>query len=131
MLLSSITDQEEVTVIVIAVVRAADHWNLTNAEAACLFDVPIATWMLMRDGEFVGSLGQDKVTRASLLIGIFKSLRTLFHGPLTYGWIKQPNNGPLFEGLSPLDHMMTGMPALISVRKHLEALCHPGKYMGK
>ena len=52
----------------------------------------------MKAEDFRGRLDQDKVTRASLLIGIFKGLRLLFNGPLTYGWPKTPNRGPLFGG---------------------------------
>lgn len=115
-----IDDKEEISVIVTAVVRATDHWKLTNAEASNLFDVPIATWNLMKKGEYNGTLDQDKVTRASLLIGIFKSLRSLFNGPLTYGWIKQPNKGQIFKGRSPRDHMMKGIPAIKSVRQHID-----------
>ncbi len=57
-------------------VRIAEAWRLTNAEAARLFDVPTATWSRMKNGTFKGILDQDKVTQASLLIGLFKGLRS-------------------------------------------------------
>nr|WP_306112381.1 hypothetical protein [Roseovarius sp. MMSF_3448] len=42
----------------------------------------------MKAGTYKGILDQDKVTRASLLIGLYKGLRLLFNGPLTFGWPK-------------------------------------------
>ncbi|GLQ05878.1 MbcA/ParS/Xre antitoxin family protein [Sneathiella chinensis] len=117
-----ISNRDQIAVIVKALVRTADHWNLTNDEAAALLDVPVATWNRMKKGTFQGNLDRDKATRASLIIGIFKGLRLLFNGPLTHGWVKQPNTGPLFNGLTPLDYMTRGIPALVFVRQHIDAL---------
>ncbi len=109
--------------IVKAVVRVAEAWGLTNAEAAGLFDVPPATWSRMKSGSFRGALDQDKVTRASLLIGLFKGLRLLFNGPLAYGWPKRPNGGAGFAGRAPVATMIEGgIPAMIEVRRHIDAL---------
>jgi hypothetical protein len=114
---------EEVEVLVRAVARAVEAWNLTGQEAADLFDVPLATWNRMKAGTFKGKLDRDKVTRASLIIGIYKGLRLLFNGPLTYGWPKTGNSGPLFGGRPPLAVMIAGgIPALMSVRQHIDAL---------
>ena len=90
-----VAEGDKIAAIVKAVVRAADAWGLSNAEAAALFDVPSATWGRMKVGTFKGVLDQDKVTRASLLIGLYKGLRLLFNGPLTYGWPKTKNTGAL------------------------------------
>ena len=74
-------------------------------------------------GKFNGKLDQDKVTRASLIIGLFKGLRLLFNGPLTYGWPKSPNAGPGFNGRSPVEVMIDGgIPAMMQVRQHIDAL---------
>lgn len=116
-------ERHQIEAVVRAVVRAADSWQLTNQEAAKLFDVPIATWNRMKSGSFKGKLDQDKVTRASLIIGLFKGLRLLFNGPLTSGWPKAPNAGPGFDGRSPVDVMIDGgIPAMIQVRQHIDAL---------
>ena len=118
-----VTEAGEIAVIVRAVVRAADAWGLSNAEAATLFDVPSATWSRMKSGTYKGVLDQDKVTRASLLIGLFKGLRLLFNGPLTYGWPKTANSGPGFNGKSPVQIMCEGgIPAMMQVRQHIDAL---------
>ena len=118
-----VADGDRIAAIVKAVVRAADAWNLSNAEAAALFDVPSATWSRMKAGTYKGVLDQDKVTRASLIIGLFKGLRLLFNGPLTYGWPKTPNTGPGFNGKSPVQVMRDGgIPAMMKVRQHIDAL---------
>jgi len=115
--------REEVAAIVKAVIRATSAWGLSNAEAAALFDVSSPTWSRMKAGKFAGSLDRDKVTRASLIVGIFKGLRLLFNGPQTYGWPKFTNRGAPFNGLSPLDMMIKGgIPAMFEVRQHIDAL---------
>ena len=118
-----IADRDKIAAIVKAVVRAADAWNLSNSEAAALFDVPSATWSRMKSGTYKGVLDQDKVTRASLLVGLFKGLRLLFNGPLTYDWPKTANSGPGFNGKSPVQIMCEGgIPAMLKVRQHIDAL---------
>ena len=120
---STLTDHDRIAAVIKAVVRTAENWTLTNAEAAALFDVPSATWSRMKAGSFKGKLDQDKVTRASLIIGLFKGLRLLFNGPLTYGWPKTRNTGPGFDGRSPIEVMIEGgIPAMMGVRRHVDAL---------
>ncbi|XUU60968.1 antitoxin Xre-like helix-turn-helix domain-containing protein [Erythrobacter sp. HA6-11] len=118
-----VADRDEVSKIVKAVVRAAAAWDLTSAEAAALFDVPSATWSRMKADAYRGKLDRDKVTRASLIIGIFKGLRLLFNGPLTYNWPTLPNRGAPYNGQRPVDVMIAGgIPAMASVRQHIDAL---------
>ena len=116
-------DKAKIAALIKAVVRTADNWTLTNAESAALFDVPTATWSRMKAGSYNGTLDQDKVTRASLMIGLFKGLRLLFNGPLTYGWPKTANAGPDFLGRTPIEIMIAGgIPSMMRVRQHVDAL---------
>ena len=118
-----LNEKDQIAAIIKAVVRTADAWDLTNAEAASLFDVPSATWSRMKAGSYKGVLDQDKVTRASLLIGLFKGLRLLFNGPLAYGWPKTNNNGPDFAGQTPVQVMIAGgIPAMMRARQHIDVL---------
>ena len=118
-----IDEKEKIAVVIKGVVRAADAWGLSNAEAAALFDVPIATWGRMKAGVYKGMLDQDKVTRASLLMGLYNGLRLLFDGPLTHGWPKAANSGLGFNGKSPVQIMCEGgIPAMMKVRQHIDAL---------
>ncbi|GGX59333.1 hypothetical protein GCM10007385_30540 [Tateyamaria omphalii] len=121
--IAPLSDPQRIATVIRAVVRIAEAWSLTNGEAAALFDVPTATWSRMKAGAFKGKLDQDKMMRASLLIGIFKGLRLLFNGPLEAGWPKQPNAGPAFVGQTPIDRMIAGgIPAMMTVRRHIDAL---------
>lgn len=115
--------KDEDTVIIKAVLRAFELWKLTNQEAADLFDVPIATWNRMKAGAFKGRLDQDKKTRASLIIGIFKGLRLYFNGPLTYGWPRNQNSHSTFGGRSPVCFMIEGgIPAMMQTRRYIDGL---------
>lgn len=121
--LQPVTEPEKAAVIVTAVVRAAEAWRLTDQEAADLFDVPVATWTLMKSNTFRGRLDQDNLTRASLIIGMFKGLRILFSSPLNRSWPKMANNGPGFNGRSPVQVMIEGdVPTMVAVRRHIDAL---------
>lgn len=118
-----LSDPQRISTVVKALVRVAEDWSLSNAEASALFDVPPATWSRMKAGQFKGNLDQDKMMRASLLIGIFKGLRLLFNGPLQNGWPKQPNSGAMFAGDVPVNKMIGGgIPAMMAVRRHIDAL---------
>jgi hypothetical protein len=68
------------------------------------------------------TLDQDKLTRISLLLGIFKALNILYSRKLADGWIDLPNSNPMFEGEPPLAYMIRGgVPALVRVRQLLDA----------
>ncbi len=109
--------------VVKAVARAADAWDLSHPEGAALFDVPTATWSRMKAGSYRGTLDRDKVMRASLIIGLFNGLGSLFKGPLAHAWPKAPNAGPGFEGRTPVQVMCEGgIPAMMKVRQHIDAL---------
>lgn len=116
-------DRDKIGVLLKAVTRLVDAWNLTNEEAAALLDVSPATWGRMKSGKYKGEIDRDKITRISLLVGIFKGLRLLFNGPLTYGWVKMPNRGGLFRGKTPCEVMINGgIVAMYRVRQHIDAL---------
>ena len=115
--------RDKVAAVIKGVVRTTGAWGLSNADAAMLFGVSTATWSRMKAGAYKGALDQDKITRASLLIGLFKGLRLLFNGPLTYGWPTTENMGPGFNGKTPVQIMCEGgIPAMMKMRQHIDAL---------
>lgn len=68
------------------------------------------------------TLEQDKLTRISLLLGIFKALNILYSRKLADSWINLPNSNPMFESDAPLAYMIRGgVPALVRVRQLLDA----------
>jgi hypothetical protein len=68
------------------------------------------------------TLDQDKLTRISLLLGIFKALNILYSRKLADAWVNLPNSNPMFGGEAPLAYMIRGgVPALLRVRQLLDA----------
>jgi hypothetical protein len=67
-------------------------------------------------------LDADRLTRISLLIGIFKALHILHSPDLADEWVKLPNRNVIFGGRTPLDYMLRGgVPAMLTVRRLLDA----------
>jgi hypothetical protein len=67
-------------------------------------------------------LDQDKLTRISLLLRIFRALNVLYSRKLADAWVNLPNSNPMFEGETPLAYMTKGgVPALMRVRQLLDA----------
>ncbi len=67
-------------------------------------------------------LDVDRLTRISLLVGIFKALHVLHSESLADRWIHLPNANRIFGGASPLEYMMRGgLPAIETVRSLVDA----------
>jgi hypothetical protein len=67
-------------------------------------------------------LDQDRLTRISVLAGIFKALNILYSKKLADSWVQLPNQNPMFEGETPLIYMMKGgLPAMLRVRQLLDS----------
>ena len=114
-----ITDEEAA-----ATFRAAlnlfRHWQLTDAQAAVLLDLPARTYARWKAGD-VGRIDRDGRARLSNLMGIHKALRVIFSEPARgYAWIRRPNEA--FAGRSALDVMLNGeITDLMRVRRYLDA----------
>ena len=68
------------------------------------------------------TLDQDKLTRISLLVGIFKALNILYSHKLADAWVQLANSNPMFSGATPLSYMLKGgVPAMVRVRQVLDA----------
>jgi hypothetical protein len=69
-----------------------------------------------------GTLDQDRLTRISVLTGIFKALNILYSKKLADRWVQLPNENPMFEGETPLAYMVKGgQPAMLRVRQLLDS----------
>jgi hypothetical protein len=67
-------------------------------------------------------LDMDRLTRVSLLVGIFKALNVLYSEALADRWVHLPNTNRIFGGVTPLAYMLQGgLPALLTVRRLLDA----------
>src|SRR5580700_7964981 len=68
------------------------------------------------------TLDQDRLTRISLLTGIFMALNILYRKKLADRWVHLPNANPMFGGETALAYMIKGgMPAMMRVRPLLDA----------
>src|SRR3977135_4343391 len=68
------------------------------------------------------SLDQDRLTRISLLTGIFKALNILYGKKLADRWVHLLNTNLMFGGETPLAYMIKGgMPAMLRIRQLLDA----------
>lgn len=106
-----------------AVVRLTERWGINNAEAAALLGVSESKWDRIKAGKWEGVLSQDHLTRASVLIGIFKGLSLLFANAMSVRWPTLVNRGPVFDRRSPVQAMIEGgIPTMLETRKYIDAL---------
>ena len=99
----------------------ADHWKLRDEDARALLG-GISNGSFYQLKSAPKTLGQDKLTRISLLVGIFKALNVLYSTKLADAWVQRPNTNPIFGGESPLAGMLKGgVPTMIRVRQLLDA----------
>jgi hypothetical protein len=101
----------------------ARAWGLSARETRTLLgDPPESTFYKWKSGK-VGAVSRDLLERVSYLLGIYKALQVLLPSPTAAdGWIKRPNDAPLFNGRSALEVMLSGNVAdLYLVRQYLDA----------
>ena len=105
-----------------AFLRIRELWELRDDDARQLLGG-------MSNGAFYelkrrarGTLDQDRLTRISILTGVFKALNILYGKKLADRWIQLPNDNPMFAGESPLSYMIKGgQPVMMWVRQLLDA----------
>jgi hypothetical protein len=102
--------------------KLAETWQLRDeASRLLLGGVSNGVYYQLKRGQ-KKTLDQDKLTRISLLLGIFRALNILYSRKLADAWINLPNINPMFEEDAPLSYMIKGgMPALVRVRQLLDA----------
>ena len=102
--------------------RLADLWKLRDEDARGLLGgVSNGSYYSLKRRPSK-TLDQDKLTRISLLLGIFKALNILYSKKLADAWLQLPNSNPMFGGESPLASMIKGgVPAMIRVRQLVDA----------
>lgn len=97
------------------------RWRLTVDQVRGLLgDVPASTWHSWRKSP-PADLGEDRLTRVSLLLGIYTALHVLHPGDLADEWVLLPNRNPVFNGRTPVETMTRGgIPAMLAVRALLD-----------
>ena len=105
-----------------AFLKIRELWELRDEDARALLGG-------MSNGAFYelkrktpATLDQDRVTRISILTGIFKALNILYSKKLADRWIQLPNDNPMFEGGTPLAYMLRGgLPGMLRVRQLVDS----------
>jgi uncharacterized protein (DUF2384 family) len=105
-----------------AFLKISELWELRDEDARQLLGGISngAFYELKRKAR--GKLDQDRLTRISILTGIFKALNILYSKKLADQWIQLPNQNPMFQGDAPLHYMIKGgQPAMLRVRQLLDS----------
>jgi hypothetical protein len=107
---------------VAAFFRIAEAWQLRDESARQLLGGVSNGFYYQLKSTKKKTLDQDKLTRISLLVGIFKALNILYSRKLADAWVTRSNTNPMFGGDAPLAYMVRGgVPALLRVRQLLDA----------
>jgi hypothetical protein len=85
--------------------------------------VPRSSLYKMRSQPEKTKVGRDLADRLSYVLNIHAGLRTIFNRPESvYGWVRRPNQHPLFAGRSAMNLLGSGhMADLIDVYRHVDA----------
>jgi len=106
--------------------KIIEAWGIKPSEAMTLLGYDDSTrstyYKWKREPETV-KLSKEKLERLSYIFGIYKALQILLpNNNSADEWIKKPNDGPLFNGDSALNRMLSGQVAdLYVVRRYLDA----------
>ncbi len=99
----------------------AQEWGLSPDEQRILLGNPGRTTFYKWRREKCGALSRDTFDRLSHLIGIYKALNILYSDNSALEWVKNSNHHPLFNGRSPLQHLLRGgLSEIIEVRGYLD-----------
>jgi hypothetical protein len=99
-----------------------EHWKIRDEDARKLLVLTNGPFYEMKKKPEARKLDQDRLTRISYLIGIFKALNILHGKELADRWIGLPNANRIFAGQTPLEYMIHGgLPAMQTVRRLLDA----------
>lgn len=100
-----------------------EKWRVKDSDAMALMGGISSGrfYNLKKDSSGV-VLDQDKLSRISYIVGIFKALNIMFGEQLADAWIQLPNENRIFGGSAPLQYMKRGgLPAFQIVRRLLDA----------
>lgn len=98
------------------------RWSVRDADARQMLGGIATSTLYDYKRNTARVLDQDKLTRISYLIGIFKALHIVHGEDLADRWVSMPNRNRIFAGATPLRYMLQGgAPAMQTVRRLLDA----------
>ena len=103
--------------------RIAEAWKLGVEEQMKLLGLTSRSTYFKWKRDGTDRLSRDTLERLSYVFGIYKGLQILLPAPeAADGWVRRPNDAPLFNGRSALDRMLSGNVAdLYVVRQYVDA----------
>ena len=106
-----------------AFLNIMEKWRITDAKATALLGgMSSGKFYALKKDPHGAALDQDKLSRVSSLVGIFKALNILYGEELADTWVQLPNQNRIFAGATPLSYMLRGgLPAFQTVRRLLDA----------
>jgi hypothetical protein len=106
-----------------AFAKIAEKWSLSEEQARGLLGgIVSSTFHAWKSRPEKVRLGQDTLTRISLVLSIYKDLNIYFSKPWADRWITLGNRGPMFNGQAPIEFMRQhGQPGMIQVRRLLDS----------
>lgn len=107
---------------VISSATIVELWGLSATAARDLLGgISARTWERWRQHPEQVVLDQDQLTRASLLLGIHRALRTLYSDSYADAWPTLVDTHPLFDGQTPVAAMARGgIPTMYATRQLLD-----------
>ena len=98
-------------------------WGIKDQEARELLGgISAASFYALKKDTDRRVLDQDRLTRISYLVGIFKALNILYSRKLADAWVRLPNKNAMFSGGTPLEYMVRlGIPGMSQVRRLLDS----------
>ena len=103
--------------------RIVKAWGIREQEARELLGgISAASFYALKKETDRRLLDQDRLTRISYLVGIFKALNILYSRKLADEWVRLPNKNALFGGGTPVEYMVRqGIPGMSQVRRLLDS----------
>ncbi len=103
--------------------RIAELWQLSVEEQMTLLGLTSRSTYYKWRNDPPRRLTRDLLERLSYIFGIYKALQLLLpNSAAADGWLRRPNQAPLFGGQSALERMLGGRVAdLYEVRRYLDA----------
>ena len=105
-----------------AFLRLRELWDLRDEDARQLLGGISNGAFYELKKNLRARLDQDRLTRISVLTGMFKALNILYSKKLADCWMRLPNDNPMFAGDTPLSYITKGgLPAMLRVRQLLDS----------
>ena len=100
-----------------------ERWQLGAQEGQTLLGAPGSTYFRWKKNPNQAQIDTDKLERISYILGIYKALHLIYSDEsVADGWLKRPNQNPLFGGRPPIERLLGGHVAdLYVTRQHVDA----------